>query len=140
MSAKSQLHLRLEFRVQSIFLRAKALEGKKGPVFQANGVLHRTGYQILQLSNLRTVPNCLARKENRVLKQIIVAVQIREMEKIIVNGGLKGRSLTWSQLGYEGQVDASEATIRRAIGSLDDQNCVPCVNTVEKERNRFILR
>ena len=46
------------------------------------------------------------------------------MEKILENEGLEGRGLTWSQLGFEAQVDASEATIRRTMGSLNYHKCL----------------
>ena len=48
------------------------------------------------------------------------------MEKILENEGLEGRSLTWIQLGFEAQIEASEATIRRAMGTLDYHKCLAC--------------
>ena len=48
------------------------------------------------------------------------------MENILENEGLEGRSLTWIQLGFEAQVEASEAIIRRAMGTLDYHKCVAC--------------
>lgn len=65
-------------------------------------------------------------KETRGPKRIITPAQIREMKKILENEGLEGRSLTWSQLGIEAQVNVSEATIRRAIGSLNYHKCLAC--------------
>ena len=41
------------------------------------------------------------------------------MEKILENEGLDGRSLTWMQLGFEAQIEASEATIGKAMGTLE---------------------
>lgn len=86
----------------------------------------RTGYQILQSSNPRTLKNGPTRKETRGRKQIITLAQIREMEKILENEGLEGRGLIWSQLGFEPQVDVSEATIKRIMGSLDYHKCLIC--------------
>ena len=34
--------------------------------------------------------------------------------------------MTWLQLGFEAQVDASEATIKRVMGSLDYHKCLAC--------------
>ena len=48
------------------------------------------------------------------------------MEKIPENEGLEGRSLTWMQLGFEAQVEALEATIRRAMGTLQYHKCFVC--------------
>lgn len=45
----------------------------------------------------------------------ITPEQIRQMEKILENEGLEGRSLTWMYVGFEAQAEASEATIRRAM-------------------------
>ena len=50
------------------------------------------------------------------------------MERLSENEGLEGRSLPWLQLGFEAQVDASETTIRRAMGSFDYHKCL--VNAV----------
>lgn len=86
----------------------------------------RTGYQILQSSNPRTLKNDPTRKDTRGRKQIITLAQIREMEKILENEGLEGRGLIWSQLGFEPQVDVSEATIKRIMGSLDYHKCLIC--------------
>ena len=46
------------------------------------------------------------------------------MEKIIENEGVEGCNLKWMQLGFEAQVEASEATIRRAMGILGYQKCL----------------
>ena len=97
------------------FLESEGITGKKGAVFRANSVSRRAGYRILQSSNPHTLKNDPTRKETREPKRIITPTQIREMKKILENKGLEGRSLTWSQLGFEAQVDASEATIRRKM-------------------------
>ena len=48
------------------------------------------------------------------------------MEKILENEGLDGRSLTWMQLGFEAQIEASEATIGKAMGTLEYHKCLAC--------------
>ena len=48
------------------------------------------------------------------------------MEKILENEGLDFRSLTRMQLGFETQAEASEATIRRAMGKMDYHKCLAC--------------
>ena len=80
--------------------------------------MHATGYRILRSSNPRTLKNDPTRKETRRGHNKITPELIREMEKILENEGLDGRSLTWMQLGFEAQIEASEATIQRAMGTL----------------------
>lgn len=86
----------------------------------------KTGYQILQSSNSRTLKNDPTPKKTRGPKRIITPAQICEMEKFLKNEGLEGCGLTWSQLGFEAQVGASEATIRRTMGSLNYHKCLAC--------------
>ena len=108
------------------FLESEGIKGRKSAVFRANGVSRRTGYRILQSSNPRTLKNDPTHKETRGRKQIMTPAQIREMEKNLENEGLEGRGLTWSQLGFEAQVDASEAPIKCVTGSLDYHKCLAC--------------
>ena len=81
-----------------------------------------------KVSTATTYMKCVraTRKETRLPKRIITPAQIREMERLSENEGLEGRSLPWLQLGFEAQVDASETTIRRALGSLDYHKCLAC--------------
>ena len=106
-------------------MRSEGITGKNEAVFRANGVLHATGYRILR-SNPRTLNNDPTRKETRRRHNKITLEQIREMEKILENEGLEGRSLTWMQLGFEAQIEASEATIQIAMCTLDYHNCLEC--------------
>lgn len=69
----------------------------------------------LRSNNPRTLKNDPTRKEKRQRQMKITPEQIRQMEKILENEGLEGRSLTWMYLGFEAQAEASEATIRRAM-------------------------
>ena len=108
------------------FVKSEGITGKKEAVLRANGVLHATGYRILRSNNPRTLKNVLTRTEKRHRPNKITPEQIREMEKILENEGLEGRSLTWMQLGFEAQVEASEATIRRAMGTLDYHKRLAC--------------
>ncbi len=87
---------------------------------------HATGYRILRSSNPRTLKNDPTREETCRGHNKITPEQIREMEKILENERLEGRSLTWMQLGFEAQVEASGATIRRAMGTLQYHNCLAC--------------
>ena len=100
------------------FLKSEGITGKNEAVFRANGLSDTTGYRILRSSNPRTLKNDPTRKETRRGHNKITPEQIREMKKILENEGLEGRSLTWMQLGFEAQVEASEATIRRAMGTV----------------------
>ena len=101
------------------FLKSEGITGKNEAVFRANGVPHPTGYRILRSSNPRTLKNDPTRKETRRGHNKITPELIREMEKILENEGLDGRSLTWMQLGFEAQIEASEATIGKAMGTLE---------------------
>ena len=107
-------------RIQGVinFLESESITGKKGAVFRASSVSRRIGYQILHSNKLYTLKNDLSG-----LKRIISLEQICEMEKILENKGLKGWILTWSQVEFEAQVNGSEATIKRAISSLDYHKC-----------------
>ena len=108
------------------FLKSEGITGKNEAVFQANGVSHATGYRILRSSKPRTLKNDPTREETRRGHNNITPERICEMEKILENEGLEGRSLTWMQLGFEAQVEASEATIRRAMGTLQYHKCLAC--------------
>ena len=83
------------------FLESKDIKEKKNAVFQANNVLRKTDYRILQSSIPRTLKNNPTRKKTFRPKQIITFLQICEMEKILNNKRLEGRGLTWSQLRFE---------------------------------------
>ena len=47
------------------FLESEGIKGKKNAVFQVNDVSRRTGYRILQSSNLQTLKNDFTYKETR---------------------------------------------------------------------------
>ncbi len=108
------------------FLKSEGITGKNEAVFRANGVSHAIRYRILRSSNPRTLKNDPTREETRRGHNKITPEQIREMEKILENEGIEGRSLKWMQLGFEAQVEASEATIQRAMGTLQYHKCFAC--------------
>lgn len=101
------------------FLKSKGITGKNEAVFRANSFLHAIGYRILRSSNPRTLNDDPTRKETRRGHNKITPEQIRKMEKILENEGLEGRSLTWMQLGFEAQVEASVATIQKSNGYIN---------------------
>lgn len=48
------------------------------------------------------------------------------METILENNGLKGRGLTWEQLGMEAGIEASKMTFKNIMGSIDYHKCLAC--------------
>ena len=76
------------------FLKSECITDKNEAVFRANGVSHATGYRILQSNNPRTLKNDPTRTETRQRPNKITLERNREMEKILENEGLEGRSLT----------------------------------------------
>ena len=57
---------------------------------------------------------------------LITPQHIREMERILENEGIEGRSLTWEQLGFEIGLDVSGRTIQRIMGARDYHKCITC--------------
>ncbi len=108
------------------FLKSEGIIGKNEAVFKSNGVSHATRYRILRSSNPRTLKNDPTREETRKGHNKITPEQIREMKKILENEGLESRSLTWIQLGFKAQVEASEATIQKAMGKLQYHKYLAC--------------
>ncbi len=118
------------------FLKSEGIKGKNEAVFRANSVSHATGYRIIRSSNPRTLKNDPTREETRRGHSKITLEQFRKMEKIPENEGLEGRSLTWMPLGFEAQVEASEATIQRAIGTLQYYKCLACQRSWQSPSNK----
>ena len=50
--------------------------------------------------------------------------KIREMERILEEGGFEARSLTWEQLGFEVGLECSGRTIQKAVGTMDHHQCI----------------
>lgn len=87
----------MKVRIQGTinFLKSEGITSKNVAVFRANDVSHTTGYKILRSSNLRILRNDSTHKEIRKGHNKIILEQIREIEKILENKGLEGRSLIW---------------------------------------------
>ncbi len=108
------------------FLKSEGITGKNEAVFRANDVSNETGYKILRSSNPHILKNDPTREETRKGHNKITLEKICDMGKILENEGLEGRSLTWMQLGFEAQVEASKATIRKAIDKSKYHKCLAC--------------
>lgn len=108
------------------FFKSEGFTGKYEAVFQANSMSHATGDRILQSSNPRTLKNDPNREGTRRSHNKITSEQIRETGKILENEELEGCSLTWMQLGFEAQNEASEATRRREMRTLQHHICLAC--------------
>jgi hypothetical protein len=98
----------------------------KEDVFRTFGVSRQRGYEILKNKTHRRLRNDSNATETRGRKKIITPKQIREMERILETTGLEGRALTWEQLGFEANVEASGRTIKRTMETMDYHKCIAC--------------
>lgn len=107
------------------YLKSQGITGHNEDVFRFNGVSHATGYRILA-GNSRTSPSDSPKQETRGRKHKITPEQIRQMEQVLETESMKGRTLTWKQMGTEAGVEGCTRTIKNAIGSMDYYQCVAC--------------
>lgn len=85
----------IKAKIQSAinFPDKKRTKGLSKDVFKSNGIFYTTGYKILKSSNPCILKKNLNRKKTKERKKVIIANQIRKMEKIVQNKGLKDCAL-----------------------------------------------
>lgn len=107
------------------FLEKKNFKGLNKDGFQSNGVSYATDYRILKLSNPHTLKNDLTRKKTRGWKRVVIADQIREIEEILQQKGLKIMR-SWELLGIEAGVEVLGCILKRVIGRFEYHKCLAC--------------
>ena len=97
----------------------------KTDVFKTFDVKSRQGYEMLSSSSRRH-HNRPDEEEARGHHNIISEEKIHEMKKVLENEGIEAKALSWKQLGMEVDLDVSERTIQRAMGTKDYHKCIAC--------------
>ena len=99
----------------------------KADVFRTFGVENRRGHELLKgESSARRHHNESEDSEKRGRHRIISLKQIREIERILEEESMEGRSLTWEQLGYEIGLECNGRTVKRAMGTMKYHKCIAC--------------
>ena len=98
----------------------------KADVFRTFGVENRQSHELLRGESARRHHNEFEDSENRGRHRIISPKQIREMERILEEEGMEGRSLTWEQLGYEINLKCNDRTVKRAMGIMKYHKYIAC--------------
>ena len=107
----------------------------KAHIFQRFGVSRSSGYSIIADESDRRGPNQIARELRPGRPSAITPLQIHKCERLITSYGAVGRSLTWEQLLHEAEINASEETLRRAMGQRDWSRCIACRRGWQSPKN-----
>ena len=99
----------------------------KTDVFRTFGVENRQSHELLRdESSARRHYNKSEDSEKRSRHRIISPKQIREMERILKEKGMKGRSLIWEQLGYEIDLKCNGRTVKQVMRTMKYHKCIAC--------------
>ena len=109
------------------FYQKMGLPFFKKDVFRTFNVEHRRGHEFLKPEFFaRRHHNISNESENRGRPRIISTNQIREMERILEEEGMKGRALTWEQLSYEIGLECNDKTVQKAMSTMKYHKCIAC--------------
>jgi transposase len=108
-------------------LHDEGLRGFHTKVFERYGVSKSQGWELLQEgSAVRRFGHNLHDIETRGRPRAITPEQLRQVERLLEDCDVEGRSMSWETLAYEAGLDVSARTLRRAMGTLDYHKCIAC--------------
>jgi hypothetical protein len=98
-------------------------------LFRYNGVSKTRGWAIIQQDNElfdRRHHNNEVLEEKRGRPPILSPKDIERVDRFLQDQGWSARSMTWSQIAEELDLDVSGQTLRSHIGSMDYHKCIAC--------------
>ncbi|KAF1816226.1 hypothetical protein P152DRAFT_504951 [Eremomyces bilateralis CBS 781.70] len=97
----------------------------KCKVYQHFGVPYRSGTRLISENN-RDRRHFEPGEDPRSRPLLVETKDIYEMERILEEQDVYGRTMSWEALGYEAGLYVSGRTIERAMGTKDYRRCVAC--------------
>jgi hypothetical protein len=98
----------------------------KAQIFRDHDVPPRTAYRHLNDEDPRRLNNSQIREERRGAEKAISDEQLKEIEKLVRENGVDGRTLTFADIKDELHLECHPRTIQNYLGDLNYHRCIAC--------------